>query len=330
MAVSWPFDSTLTQDSDGNPVYSRTYSSDVIAKILAKYFRNGVYPDPSTGFKVQQNGGMTVGVKPGAANINGRQVYEDSNRVLTIQAANSGLDRIDTIVLRLNLNTNALNIDLYVLNGTAAATPSAPNLTRNASIWELGLANVFVAKGTTSISQASITDTRLNSERCGIVASIMGDIDTSEFYDQIQSDLAEFKATEQTGFNAWFDSIQTQLSGDVAGNLLNLINGKQPTINSSNAASVRMALGLGSGATKNIQAGSFTVTVAAGNYVDTTVPFSPAFPAAPAMSGNIGNASAASYTRIGISPSAASAVVRVYNEASAEKTLTVLWIAVSR
>jgi len=50
MAVSWPFDSTVTQDEQGNPVYSRAYSSDTIARILAKYFRNGVFGDDSTCF----------------------------------------------------------------------------------------------------------------------------------------------------------------------------------------------------------------------------------------------------------------------------------------
>ena len=120
------------------------------------------------------------------------------------------------------------------------------------------------------------------------------------------------------------------VSGTDATKIDAALEGKQETINSGNAASVRTALELGSGAIKDIQAGNLTVTVAAGNYVDTTVTFSPAFANTPAMSGTIGNASAASYTRIGISPSAASAVVRVYNEATTEKTLTVLWIAVSR
>ena len=55
MAISWPFDSTLTQDEYGNPVYSRAYSSDVIARILARYFRNGVFSEPSTGLQTLQH-----------------------------------------------------------------------------------------------------------------------------------------------------------------------------------------------------------------------------------------------------------------------------------
>lgn len=239
MAVSWPFDSTLTQDSNGDPVYSRAYSADVLARILARYFRNGVFPMPASGLRVLQNEGLTVLVKEGAASINGRQFYEETDRVLTVQAADASLDRIDTVVLRLNLEQSALTIDLYIVKGTAAATPTAPVLTRNASVWELGLSNLFIAKGVNTVTQERITDTRLDSDRCGIVASIIGDTDTTAYYTQIQADLAAFKAGAQadfTGwstaqkavFDAWFTGVRGTLGDDAAGTLLNMINQHTP------------------------------------------------------------------------------------------------------
>ncbi|HPS80256.1 MAG TPA: hypothetical protein PLP25_00170 [Candidatus Limiplasma sp.] len=224
MAISWPFDSTVTEDTEGNPIYSRTYSANVLARILQKYFRNGVFNDVSTGLQVVQSTGMAVTVKPGDALINGRHFYEESERGMMIAAANASLDRIDTIVCRLNLGVSALSIDLYVLTGTPAASPTAPELTRNASVYELGLANVLIVKNTTSIPQARITDTRLDSDRCGVVASIVGDTDTSAYYAQIQDDLAAFKSTEQAAFIAWFENVQNILDENAAGNLLNLIN----------------------------------------------------------------------------------------------------------
>jgi len=244
MAVSWPFDSVLTQDGNGNPVYSRAYSADVLAKILTRYFRNGVFSTPSSGLRVLQNAGMTVLVKDGAANINGRQFYEETDRVLTVQAADASLDRIDSVVLRLNLEQSALTIDLYIVKGTAAATPAAPTLTRNASVWELGLSNLFIAKGVTTVTQERITDTRLDSDRCGVVASIIGDTDTTAYYAQIAADLEAFKAgsqadftgwstTQKAAFDTWFASVRNTLGNDAAGNLLNLINkykSKQTTV----------------------------------------------------------------------------------------------------
>ena len=151
MAISWPFDSTVTQDTEGNPVYSRAYSADVLARVLRKYFRNGVFSDVSTGLQVVAATGMTVVVKAGDALINGHHFYEESNRTLSVAAANAGLPRIDTVVARLNLTVDVLSIDLYVVTGTAASAPTAPALTRNASVWELGLANLLVAANATTM-----------------------------------------------------------------------------------------------------------------------------------------------------------------------------------
>ena len=174
---------------------------------------------------------MTVDVQPGDALVNGHHFYEETVRTLTVQAANATLDRIDSVVLRLNLAVDALPIDLYVVQGTAAATPTAPDLTRNASVYEIGLANLFITKNTTTITQQRITDTRLDSARCGIVASIIGDTDTSTYYSQLAAvitqayaDLAAGIAANQNTWDTFFAMVQDTLGEDAAGNLLNLIN----------------------------------------------------------------------------------------------------------
>lgn len=226
MAVSWPFDSTVTQDTEGNPIYSRGYSADVIASVLQLYFRNGVYNSIyANALQVLQADGMTVRVNAGAANINGRQFYEEAERTLAVQAANASLDRIDSVVLRLNLALEALTIDLYVVQGTPASTPAAPALTRNANIYELGIANLFIVKNTTSIPQERITDTRLDNNRCGVVASIVGDTNTTAYYAQIQSDLAAFRNGREAEFDAWLASIRNLLSAEEIGALGNVIAG---------------------------------------------------------------------------------------------------------
>ncbi|NLI21748.1 MAG: hypothetical protein GX418_09400 [Clostridiales bacterium] len=226
--ISWPFDSTVTADGNGNPLYSKTYSADVLARILSKYFRNGVFGDQSDNLQVVEDAGMNVTVKPGDALINGRHCYEESERTLAVQAAHATLDRIDTVVLRLDLSVSVLAADLYVVEGTAAATPTAPSLTRNASVYELGLSDLFIAKATTAIPQHRITDTRLNSARCGVVASVIGDTDTTAYYAQIASDLASFQAVQQAAFTAWFETARATLDGDTAGSLLNLIQRQSP------------------------------------------------------------------------------------------------------
>ena len=221
--ISWPFDSTVTYDGQGNPIYTKAYSSDVLANILRKYFRNGVFTDTADCFQVLENNGMNISVSPGHCLIQGRHGYNEVSTSLTVSNANPAMPRIDLVVLRLNLGISALSIELFIVDGTAAVTPVVPTLTRNSTIYELALAEIYVAAGATAITQSVITDTRLDSNRCGIVASIIGDTDTSTYYAQIAADLVAFKANEEANFLAWFATIQDILDEEVAGNLLNQI-----------------------------------------------------------------------------------------------------------
>jgi len=235
--ISWPFDSTVTYDGQGNPIYTKTYSSDVLANILRKYFRNGVFTDAVDCFQVLESGGMDILVSPGHCLIQGRHGYNEAATALTVNNADPALPRIDLVVLRLNLGVSALSIELFVVNGTAAVSPISPALTRNSTVYELALAEIYVTAGVTAITQAVITDTRLDSDSCGVVASIIGDTDTSTYYAQIAADLAEFKTNEEANFLAWFATIQDLLDEEVAGNLLNQIQALETnvTVNSDAA-----------------------------------------------------------------------------------------------
>ena len=222
--ISWPFDSTVTYDGEGNPIYSKTYSSDVLANILRKYFRDGVFTDDEDAFDVVEGFGMGISVNPGHCLIRGRHGYNEAATALTVSNADSALPRIDLVVLRLNLGVSALSIELFMLDGTAAVAPVAPSLTRNSTVYELALAEIHVAAGATAITQANITDTRLDSDRCGVVASIVGDTNTSTYYTQIAADLAEFKAGREAEFDAWFQALVDQLDENTVTNLWSAIN----------------------------------------------------------------------------------------------------------
>jgi len=165
---------------------------------------------------------MNVIVSPGFAIVNGCLKLEEAQRTLAIQASSATYDRIDTVVMRLDDNDDARNCDLYVLEGTPALSPVRPELTRSGSVWEIGLADVFVAKNTTTVSNQRITDTRYETSRCGVISSI-SQFDTTTLYQQVQSDLAEFKDSEQAEFMEWFANLQSQLDENTATNLQNQI-----------------------------------------------------------------------------------------------------------
>lgn len=185
---SYPFTSDkITYDEHGLPKYDRAVDSAFLRKVFAQYFSDGVFYSSANALQVVADTGMQVAVEPGSCHIQGAIGIETNRRTLVVQAAEE-MDRIDTVVARLDLSLAVRSIDLYVVKGTAAESPQAPALTRDSTIWELGLANLFVTKNVTTISQQRITDTRLDTSRCGQVgAPVQPPFDTEAFFSQLEA-----------------------------------------------------------------------------------------------------------------------------------------------
>ena len=166
--VSFPFDSKIVgYDDSGYPQYDRAVNSSVLANMLNSLATTGVLLNDTNSFLVSAGDNMLVKVHAGSAIINGITCVEDTERTLSLQAADATYDRIDTVVLRLNTSVDVRAIDLYVVKGTASASPVAPVLTRSGSVYELGLANVYIPANVVTITNERITDTRGDSLRCG-------------------------------------------------------------------------------------------------------------------------------------------------------------------
>ena len=166
--VSFPFDSKIVgYDDSGYPQYDRAVNSSVLANMLNSLATTGILLKDINSFSVSAGDNMLVKVHAGSAIINGITCVEDTERTLSLQAADATYDRIDTVVLRLNTSIDVRAIDLYVVKGTASASPVAPVLTRSGSVYELGLANVYIPANVVTITNERITDTRGDSLRCG-------------------------------------------------------------------------------------------------------------------------------------------------------------------
>lgn len=213
---------TWTKDPETGaqmPVFDRAVTSEPLREYIKGVITNGVLPNPSTNLQVSAGtNGMTVVVQAGFCVIEGGLAIEPNTRTLEVTAADSTYDRIDTVVARWDANDASRKVDLHIRAGVPASSPVRPTLTREGSIYELGLADVFVTKNVATITNEKITDTRYESGRCGICSSI-SKWDTTTIYQQVQADLAGFKTNEQAEFLAWFDHMKDQLSKDAAGHL---------------------------------------------------------------------------------------------------------------
>jgi hypothetical protein len=217
----FPYDSQIIgYGVDGLPEYDRASNSEEFASLLRSFWRDGVFGESA--LTVLAGSGMTVTVGTGSVLIQGRVARVTSAKTLTFDTADSQ-PRFDRVVARSDLSNSVRDIVLDVVKGIPASSPVAPALTRNQSKWELCLATVKIPANISVIQQSNITDTRLDSELCGLVAATMTDVDTTAFYEQIQNDLRGFREVEQNQFLEWFDSIRDVLDENAAGNLYNKI-----------------------------------------------------------------------------------------------------------
>lgn len=254
MAETSGFFNAEMVEGDGSTTYDRIYYADQFAYYFSKFISNGVYIDPATQLKVTSKGELKLNVAVGDAFINGYWYRNDENFELQLAQANGSLPRIDRIVLRWDSLTRYIN--LAILQGNPAATPSAKNLTRNADTWELGLADVYIERGVLSISDANITDLRPDRTYCGYVAGVVNQIDTTNLFaqftdafeqyyekqvttsDKFSSDLAkkynDYAVLAETNFgkwmtdtkgdfDTWYETIQAMLSDEEAIKLANQI-----------------------------------------------------------------------------------------------------------
>ncbi|HCL4447593.1 TPA: PQQ-binding-like beta-propeller repeat protein [Clostridium botulinum] len=219
--------------------WDRVYKAETYAEYFASFIGNGVFPNPSTNLQVIGTDKMQVIVKPGKGWINGYKYENTDDLILPIDVADGVLHRIDKIVLRYDVVEREIRVKIK--KGEFASEPKAPQLTRDADMYELGLADIKVNAGSISITQVDITDLRLNKELCGIVHGTVDQVDTTTIFNQYlewyknitgktEEELQNVRKNLETDFNIWFNGVKNILSGDVAGNLLNLINKNKESI----------------------------------------------------------------------------------------------------
>lgn len=185
----------------------RVYDASDVARFLSKFFTNGIF---NNSLAVSSNDNMTVSIATGQANINGYGYENTEILTLDIDEADSELNRIDSVIVRLDLTNR--QITAMILQGQYATTPSQPSIIRSGNVYDLRLANILVNAGATRITTEDITDTRFGSD-CGNVTQAVLELDTSEIFNQYE-----------TWFTEWFANLENQLDDNQAGHLQNEIN----------------------------------------------------------------------------------------------------------
>lgn len=169
----------------------REYTASDFSSFFSAILSSGVLSNLSTNLQVlATEGNYNITVKSGIGFISGHYYNLTTDMDFTLDTADGVLNRKDLVVLQLDLNNRLMRT--YVKKGTTSSNPVAPTVQRDDVIYELALAEIYIGAGATSISQVNVTDTRMDSTRCGYVDSLIT-VDTSTIFNQYQ---------------LWFQSVQ--------------------------------------------------------------------------------------------------------------------------
>lgn len=206
---SFPFDAEQVAGE-----YDRMYVADDFAMYFRAFISSGIFMKQSTNLQIIANGDMTVTLKAGSMIIDGYRYENESDITIELSPADGVLNRIDRISITWSKEDR--DIHCTVQEGTPSYQPYAPNCRRTADYKDYVVADVYVAAGAVSISQANITDTRLNTELCGL-AIAFSEIDTTTIFNQFE---AWFNDTRAAGnaeveelladYTAWLSQLEEE------------------------------------------------------------------------------------------------------------------------
>ena len=192
-----------------------TYDADDASGYLSTRL-SGVY-SADEDFAVTANGGLTVTVSAGQAwvrpaRFRGRSIIMEQPETITLTAADTVRTRIDRLVLR--YDAAAKKTSLTVLTGTPdSASPTAPEITRTALVYDLCLANIRRPAGSTEVTAADITDTRADEDVCGVMRDSVTGIPTAQLQAQALAIMTQLSTELHTKLDALDAAIAAVESG---------------------------------------------------------------------------------------------------------------------
>lgn len=170
---------------NSTPTDERWYYASDFAEYFGDVLSSGLlHKDNVPGLQVTViPNSLKTKVDVGQALIKGYSYKNTEPIELTHDITEVGLNRIDRIVLRLDLHNAVLSIKAFVKKGEEAVNPVPPTLQRDNYIYELSLAQVKITSNSTSISSTTLIDERMDEDLCGIVSSLIS-VPTSVFQQQ--------------------------------------------------------------------------------------------------------------------------------------------------
>lgn len=171
---------------DGDRVYNARHWADY----FIPFFKTGVFNGDN---QIVAGSGMSVIENKGYAWIDGYMYHLTDELTLDIETASGNMNRIDNIVLRLDLTKRWIKC-FVVTGGYYQGNAIPPEPENSATVHEIVLARIRVDAGTTAITQDLITDTRMDQQLCGWVSETVDHIKFEQITAQFDAFFAKYQS----------------------------------------------------------------------------------------------------------------------------------------
>ena len=227
----------------------RKYNAEQMSAIFDGIINDGVFASIGNQFFVEDDGdGVIVGT--GRGWFNSAWIYNDAPLPLDLPPAEVVMFRYDAVVIEIDHSDAGRKGDIKVVSGNPGGTASSiakPTMIHNDYVNQYPLAYIIRYPGNSTIMQGDI-ESRVGTSDCPYITAILQvtNIDNvvaqwqaqwtawsaqwpqwEAAWDQwfaeqtadVDEDAAAWLSQMQSTFNAWFNSLQITLDGDVATNL---------------------------------------------------------------------------------------------------------------
>lgn len=235
MSVTSGFFNSLNRD--------RRYNAQQMSAIFDGIINDGVFANIGVAFAVNADTGVTINIGKGRAWFNSAWIYNDALLPKTLEGSEVVLDRIDAVVIDVDHSESVRMGDIKIVKGTPSSSPQRPVMANTTNKHQHPLAYIYRKAGSTTITQADITN-MVGTSSCPYITGILQvqNIDNivaqwgaqwNEWYaekvSQTDIEASVLLAEMKSDFEIWFADVKALLDDDAATALANqvaLLQGK--------------------------------------------------------------------------------------------------------
>lgn len=195
----------------------RKYDAEDFGSLFDGIIRDGVFKGVGNQLAVRWANGRAITVDTGRAWF--RRTWTDNSSILqlTVDQGDVVYNRKDSVVLKIDKTQGGRRNSIYIKKGIADSQHQgmAPALDNSEQVLEVSLADIYVPKGATTLSNSSITS-NIGNSKCPWVTAPLEYLTTEALTNRLQAEWTTWSDSKKGEFDRWFKAIKDSL-GEAGG-----------------------------------------------------------------------------------------------------------------